>query len=50
MYKEFGELPGYWSKEGFESLLQSRLLEEGVKKEYQPYLTSSIKAYLNCQK
>lgn len=49
MYKEFGELPGSWSKEGFESLLQSQLLEESVKKEYQPYLLSSIKAYLNCQ-
>lgn len=49
MYKEFNELPGSWSKDGFESLLQSKLLEDSVKKEYQPYLVSSIKSYLKCQ-
>ena len=49
LYKEFNELPGEWSKEGFEALLQSHLLEESVKNDYRPYIGSSIKAYLDCQ-
>lgn len=49
LYKEFNELPGEWSKEGFEALLQSQLLEESVKIDYKPYIGSSIKVYLDCQ-
>lgn len=49
LYKEFNELPGEWSKEGFEALLQSRLLEESIKNDYKAYIGSSIKVYLDCQ-
>ncbi|MDE5976987.1 MAG: hypothetical protein K2G70_00770 [Turicibacter sp.] len=49
LYQEFNELPGTWTKEGFEALLQSRLLEESIREDYREYIPSSIKAYLDCQ-
>ncbi len=49
MYNEFDELPGQWTKESFEVLLQCEMLENCLKKKYNPYIKTSIEACLNAQ-